>query len=262
MIYGTWREAIKIIFNKVTTDDWDEVICITGKNRRGKSNLGMHLVDEWLKLLKGKVEEEDTDKHIGIDAYSFAKVFSNVKKFEPAVHDEAGDISNRATMSKTNKLYAQAYQIVAGENLLTILILPELWDLDTYFRKQRIRHLINVYRRGGFDFWTNVRYDKMIKLNATKIVKDYYVVKPAMRGTFGKYNGVLKKRYDEMKNKKLSSVRENLLDDLSGFLKDKKQDKKDAVLAMFSKDVPQVKIAKLMGISTRTVSRYIKEMTT
>lgn len=216
MKYGTINEAIDIIYDKVTTDDWDEVIAIVGKNRRGKSNLGLQIVDRWLTKLNGEVLPEDAKNRIGIDTQGFSKVIKNAKKFCPVVHDEAGDLSNRRSMSKTNTVYAQAYQIIAGENLLTILILPELWDLDSYFRKHRIRHLIEVYQRGRFKFWTNKRYVKMVERNATFTVKNYNIVGASFIGTFPKYDGVLKAGYDELKSEKLASVRDFLDSEMNG----------------------------------------------
>lgn len=200
---------------KTHKKDWDTVICITGKNRKGKTNLGLHMVHKWLELQGKTVEEKHAYDHIALDAVGFSKVLMNAKKGDVVMDDEAGEISNRSFMSKLNKKFVEAYQVIAEENFFTILILPEIFYLDGYFVKDRIKHLFHVYERGRVSFWSNKRLNHIIDFNQNWKVKNLYYVLPNFRDTFPIYNGALKSAWQEMKKEKMKTVRSNLFNELS-----------------------------------------------
>jgi hypothetical protein len=109
----------------------------------------------------------------------------------------------------------KAYQLIRGENLFTILLIPSIWDLDPFFRKRRVRHLIDIDRRGKFSFWSKERLKIMLEVNDRMIVKNPYIIHPTFSSTFPKYTGELLPAYLEMKKKKMTLVRSQLIDDLS-----------------------------------------------
>lgn len=218
---GKIHEVVREIHKQVTQNDFDEVLCISGDEGMGKSNLGLLLVEFWLQLNGEVVTKESARRCIGMDALGFAKVLKEAKKFGVVMADEAADISSRTALNKQNVAIMKAYQIIRGENIFTILIIPSIFDLDTFFRKRRVRHLIHVYGRGKLAFWNTKRLRAMVQVNDRLPVKDPMVLPPLFRESFPRYEGVMLEEYRVMKAEKMSKVREKLLKDLTSEKEDK-----------------------------------------
>lgn len=262
----TLREYLRIVHDS-HKNDWDTVICISGPNRMGKTNLGLHMVDEWLQLNGVDVSGEHVDKHIGISKVSFAQVLEGAKKMDPVMDDEAGDISSRSAMSKSNKLYVTGYQVIAAENLLTILILPEFWNLDSYFRKDRVKHLFHVYARGKVAFWDNHKLKRIISINENWKVKNLLIEAPTFRTTFPKYKGALLDRYQQLKDKKMKDVRKELRKEIeedagmSGRKKTSQVDLRNAAIRKMVKEgMTDLAIAEELFLQPITVRNYRRQM--
>jgi len=200
-------KILRVIYKKVTQEDYDEVMVITGDEGTGKSRLMMHIV-EWWNSQKGTTKPEEVDECVALDSEQFSNILQEVYKGAVRVNDEAADISSRGAMSKTNKLFMLVYQLIRGENLFTILVIPSIFDLDTFFRKRRVRHLIHVPTRGRYDFWDKQDLRRMVEMNEGKPFKNYYRVRPTARGSFSDYKGVYLERYLEKKSDKMKTVRE------------------------------------------------------
>lgn len=260
------QEYLKIAYN-AHKRDWDTVICITGENRKGKTNLGLHMVEEWLKLQGIEVTPNHVDKHIGISKVSFARVLEGAKKMDPIMDDEAGDISSRSAMSKANRLYMTGYQVVAAENLFTILILPEFWNLDSYFRKDRVKHLFHVYARGKVAFWDKDKLKRLVAVNETMKVKNLLVEYPTFYDTFPKYNGPLKERYEALKLAKMKQVRKELLKEIEEDAKmggrnvsSQMQIRNAAIRKMVKDGMTDKAIAEELFLQPDTIKKYRREM--
>lgn len=239
-------------------DDWDDVIVICGYAGTGKSNLGLWLVERWLKKIYPDLQSSDAEKYVSLDPRQFAKNFAALNRYDASVNDEAGELSGRNSASKLNKLYMKAYQIVRGANLLTVLILPELWDLDPYFRKNRVRHFFLVYKRGRCAFWTHRRYRRMLEINEKLPYRNYFAVEPDYIDKFPKYNGIFADEYKRMKEAKLVGVREELANMIAELQDDPKEERDRMVAELLSKGIPVKQIAERIGISAPTI-RAIKE---
>jgi len=83
--------------------------------------------------------------------------------------------------------------------------------LDPFFRKRRIRHFINVRRRGKFDFWSRDKYRAMLEINDRLPVKNPYVVPATFSGSFKRYPGALMEEYQVMKAEKMTRARAELV---------------------------------------------------
>jgi len=219
---GKLHEVIREIHHQVTKNDFDEVLCISGDEGVGKSNLGLWLVEFWLQLNGEEVTREKARECIGMDALGFAKVLKGAKKYGVVMADEAADISSRTALNKQNVAIMKAYQIIRGENIFTIMIIPSIFDLDPFFRKRRVRHLIHVSGRGKFGFWNTKRLRAMVAVNDRMVIKDPMVIGPLFRESFPKYTGVMLEEYKAMKIEKMAGIREKLLKDLSPEKEDKK----------------------------------------
>jgi len=188
---------------------WDSVIAICGAEGGSKSNLALHIIDWWYTKLNGKCKATDI-KHMCLDEKQFERDLSDCIKMEATVFDEAGALSSRAALTKFNKKLMKAYQVIRADLLFTILVIPDIWDLDTWFRNKRIKGLFYVYQRGRVAFFGKEKTRLLMMLNQNRIVKSYTIVKPTFRDTFPIYKGVLAEPYQKLKDRKVLQARREL----------------------------------------------------
>jgi hypothetical protein len=205
------KKAVDVTHDKLAFEDWDSVWCITGQEGGSKSHLGLHILDYWYSRNTLKPEHI---KHIGLDQKGFVNALDNTGKVGCCIYDEAGELTNKRTMSKFNVELTKIYQVIRGRNVFTILILPSIFDLDPYFSKRRIRGLFYVYKRGRCAFWSRTRLQTMLQMNALKYVKKELVVRPTFYDTFPKYNGILLDGYKKLKDDKMKEIIVNLKENL------------------------------------------------
>ena len=231
------HKYLDIVFDK-HDKDWDTVIAICGKVGVGKSHLGLHMLDYWQTKLNGECKKEDI-KHMCMTKKDFVTDLADCKIKEMTVYDEAGEIASRSALSKFNKDLMVAYQIIRADRLFTVLILPDIWYLDSYFRNSRIKALFYVTKRGSVFSWFGPNLKKLLEINQFKMVKNYFVTKYQLRDKYPIYKGVLYREYETMKKKKTSDARKKL--------KETKEDKINKIT--------QGDIAEYLGVSQQTVSR-------
>lgn len=203
------------IRKKKHAQDNDTVGAIVGFEGISKTTLGLHIYEHWNKINFGEVKPSDI-KYIGLTKEQFAQAIAGAKKNGMPVFDEAGSLNNRRTLSRFNTAMMEAYQVIRADRLFTLLILPDFFSLDSYFRRHRVKFLICVYARGRCAFWGR---DDLVKINAyneTRLIKSPWIVKPRFYDTFPKYDGVLKEQYEELKRKKVKETREELPSVFSG----------------------------------------------
>lgn len=240
---------LDVIYKKHTEEDWDTPWCIVGDEGVGKSNFGLHIVEDWVTRRYGKCTKEDI-KYVNLERKSFKQALAHtVKRFDVISYDEAGELSNRRFLDKFNYEITQAYQMIRGENLLTLMILPSFFDLDPFFSKRRVKGLFYVYQRGRFAFWSKNRLRRLAMINQNFPVKNYWVVPPTLVGYYPKYKGVLKDSYDELKRKKMQEARENLLKE-----KEKKPNKYEQGVVKLAEKYGQKEVAEVMGLTQQAIS--------
>ncbi len=258
----TLLKTLDVIHEAITKRDYDEVLCISGDEGRGKTTLALHIVEYWLNKQYGHVTSVMATKHIALDSPGFARVLEKVAQFDIALHDEAADLSARGAMKKQNQLYVQAYQIIRGDNLFTILIIPSIFDLDSFFRKRRVRHLINVHARGRLAFWSQSRLRKMVQINERLPYKNIMITKPTFYDTYPKYDGVLNEEYQRMKKEKMKKVRRELAVAMKGITGTDLQLSKHAeVVDLHKQGRKRKEIAELVGYTPARISQIVRQYT-
>lgn len=251
------KEYLDIVFEK-HKKDWDTVVAIVGKVGVGKSNLALHMLEYWNTKLNGECKESDI-KHMCLNRDDFIKDLSDCKKNEMTIYDEAGDISSRGAMTEFNRQLMVAYQIIRADNIFTVLVLPDIWDLDSYFRNKRIKGLFYVPKRGRVAFWGKKKIEKVLNINQYKPIKNYFVVKPDFTDTCPIYKGVMINSYKELKETKVKEYRKNLIEN-----KTKREDKyneeiKIIVQNLSNEGLPQWKIGEIIGKTQVTVHNILKK---
>jgi hypothetical protein len=251
---------LEVDFKKLTQEDWDKVLIITGDEGTGKSNLALHIMDWWLTKLYGKVTEEDINK-IGLTSESFVTTLQNAKRYEPTVYDESGELSNKRSMSNFNVSITQAYQVIRGLNLLTVLVLPSIFDLEGFFTKRRARGLIYVFGRtkesSRFAYWDKARMRNLVSMNQYYYIKNIWAVPPTFRSSFTAYKGVLKSSYDSLKNKKILDTQKQLYDKFHKKPPVKIDKNVDAIIRLSEKE-GQRYTAEIFGIAQSRVSTIVR----
>lgn len=250
------HEYLDIIFEK-HKKDWDTVIAICGPVGAGKSNLGLHMLEYWNTKLYGECKESDI-KHMCLNTEMFLKDLSTCKKREMIVYDEAGELSSRNAMSVLNKDLMITYQIIRADNIFTILVLPDIWYIDSYFRNTRIKGLFYVPHRGRVAFWGGTNLKKMLERNQYKMIKNYFVTQPNFTDKYPIYKGIMAEGYKVMKENKTTEARKNVVN------RDKKKENEikiyrtKCILRSSEIGLPRKDTSYVLGISERTISRDLK----
>ena len=192
-------EIIKVALAK-QEKNFDSVFVIVGKERVGKSMLMLHLAEE--------CDADITD--ISLDRDGFINILVNSQPLGFACLDEAGDaLFSRDAMTTFNKLLVKAFMVIGGQRLITFLVLPDFFSLDTYFRKHRVRGLFHVIKRGRYQFHDQKAIQKIINKG------DRYIpVKPYGTDSFPDYKGRLLKPYQQLKSAKIKNTLKEMGEDL------------------------------------------------
>lgn len=257
------KAYLDIVFKKVTKHHWDNVIALVGDEGTGKSNLALHIVDYWYNKLNGECVKEDI-KHMCLTGGEFVADLKDCKKYECTVFDEAGELTNRRAMAKFNVSIMKAYQIIRGDNLFTVLVLPDLFDLDPFFVKRRCKGLFQVVKRGRAKFWSKDRLRRLVARNIDRRVKSYYAVKPTFHCCFPIYKGILKEGYDAKKTAKMQEVRKKLYEEIRDMEKgkpDKWRIKRDDLIVKLADKLGSREAAALAGVSKSRINQIRKQVT-
>lgn len=239
----------------LTKKDWDCLAIIDGDVGMGKSNLGEHALDYWQTKKNGICVPKDI-KHINLSKEDFVKDLRTLNRFGMTIYDEAGDLSNLRTMNKFNYTMSLTYTIIRGLNLFSWLILPSIFRLNSYFVRDRARFYIRVYARGRMAVWDKERIRKIIAINQSRVIKNPFVVRPLFYDTFPIYKGVLQEGYKIKKEKRLNSIRDELLKSVEG---ETEKNKQLEIMTKIKNIVGTKQTAKIYGCSERTIYNRLKE---
>lgn len=190
-------------------EKWDTVIVVCGYVGTGKSNFGLHLQENWNKINGIECTPEHV-KNICMTQEDFFNRVAEVPKNTMVIYDEAGDLNSRRSMSSFNVNMMTAYRIIRADTLFTVLIIDDIFDLDTYFRNKRVKALFYVDQRGKVACWLRDRLKILLNLNANRQIKNYWLVTPNFYDVFDEYNGILRPAYDIMKENKTTEFRKSL----------------------------------------------------
>jgi len=191
----------------------------------------------------------------------FKKAILNAQKFQAVVFDEAyGGLSSRAAMSNVNRSINQMLTVIRERNLFVFIVLPTFFDLDKYVALWRSRFLVNVYtetnfQRGFFRFYNKDR--KKIMYVGGKKFYDYNKGKHNYAGRFTNFYVLNEKDY--RKKKRETSI--TLDDGKTNIGNIAREIKQHITINLKNSDLnlTQVKIAKIMDVTTQTIHNYIKK---
>lgn len=137
---------------KIQSKNWDGVIVVDGKERSGKSILGM--VMGWY-LSNTKLGINNFAR--GLD--DAAKKIANLPDKSVLILDEGSTVfSSKDSMSSSQKKLIKIMDVVGQKNLIFIICLPCFFDLNKTIAVRRSLFLCHVYpdsnyNRGRYAFW-------------------------------------------------------------------------------------------------------------
>ncbi len=124
---------------RIQSKNWDAVIIVTGKERSGKSVLGMQM--GWY-LTKGRMGIGNFAR--GLD--DAADKIANAKDGDVIVFDEGSTVfSSKDSMTKEGKRLIKILDVVGQKNLIFIICLPNFFDLNKALAVRRSLMLYHVY---------------------------------------------------------------------------------------------------------------------
>lgn len=238
---------LKFVHKKISLN-YDYFIVVTGDEGVGKSRgVFLNMIDAWYKMQGKKAPKEC----FGIDLKDFVKSLKKSEEFDFVGLDEAGDkLDTQDYYNHMNKILYQAYTVIREKKLLSVIVLPSIFDLNPRFRKRRVRMLINVKQRVDnkckdcehsfvgsvcpkckstsfkkgyvtFEVYNRRKLRAILTLNERRFVKSLHVgIQPTAIGTTGVYEGDLLEHYTKLKTQKIHDTLHGLQSDISSDRKD------------------------------------------
>lgn len=235
-IMSFWRDDID--------NGYDKFIGVFGDEGKGKSlSLALPIIDTWYtQILKKDIPKG----RFCVDFKEFGRLLREGQPYDICLADEAGDALYKKDHSKTfNKLLYKTYTIIRGKKFLTVMVMPDFFDLDSSFRKRRLHGAFHVYKRvpnkckkcskefagmkcikcGSTSFtkgyikyryYTKSMLEKISEINRNNVIQKMNVVR-AIEGVSYMYDGPLLEEYLPMKAAKMDAAIEEVEQALSEF---------------------------------------------
>lgn len=250
----------------------DCVTIITGAEGIGKSNLLLWMYEIWTtELVKNEISDKDI-QNIGDNKKTFIQALYGAKKNYMIAHDEAGkDLYARDAMSTFNRSLNKAYIVIRGLNLHTVFVVPNILDLETYFRNHRVKQMLHVYDFGKYCVFDKKAINQLLpRMKRAKMKNEMpnpgaMGVKPFCYDTFPIYeNKTMLDPYLQRKDENMKGVVQELYDE---FVEEKQKynkykSQRDILIKSLKNDhnLTQTKIAKILGMTQAGISAIILDM--
>ncbi|KKL46837.1 hypothetical protein LCGC14_2341560 [marine sediment metagenome] len=208
--------------------DWDFtiIVCGEGEVRVGKSYLAAQIGAYWTSEIKRlyritvPFNLKDNMVFDGAKLIEKGNALGAKHPYSVLDFDEAGaDLEGTKAMTATTRAVKDYLRECGQYNMLTILVLPEFFDLPKSIALNRSACLINVFyvpdenglfQRGYFKFFGRPGKKKLYLLG--KQTLNYNVAKQDFYGTFPDFFPLDKKEYEQLKKKALKRRESSTVD--------------------------------------------------
>jgi len=211
--------------------NYDYFGVIMGDEGLGKSRgILLNCIDYWYNhLLKMPAPKHS----LAINLVNFVKNLEVGNRMDFRALDEAGDAMDAQDYAnKMNRAIYKAYTVIREKKFFSMVVLPSIFDLNSRFRKRRVKLLINVYKRVNkicknckhefveiacpkcgsnnyekgyvcWEAWNKKKLLEILQKNVNRDIKSVHVgVKPVCSGIAYEYEGELMDYYTTLKDKK------------------------------------------------------------
>jgi hypothetical protein len=233
------------IVRKMQAKGFDAPFAIVGRERIGKSTLGLHGTE----FFGGNIN------NVALGKESVGTVLKYCKMGAPFDYDEAIDGAfNRESLSQWNKDLVKAFAIIGAKKLVSFIILPDFFLLDEYFRKYRLAGVFYVYKRGHVAFFDRNGIKKINKYGKSN--HEITGASPLYYDTFPEYRGAMLDEYLSRKFAKIELTIQNLDKKGTG----SKRTVKDKIKAMLKDGKQPPEIAQTLNTAVHYVYETKAEM--
>lgn len=137
------RRTAKII-NKILKTDRDAIVAVSGEPGEGKSTVII-----WLMILMFKKFKLEKNVIFMPNEDEIKKKIFELPKFSPMSLDEAIKVLyKRGWMTRERRILNILFGMCRKMNLAFFMAIPNFWDLDPYYRSDRVKIWIYVPKRG------------------------------------------------------------------------------------------------------------------
>lgn len=247
-------DNIKKILNK----NWDCLIIIDGKERVGKSTLGM-TIGTYLYPSMGV-------GNIASDGKEAIEKLGSLPDKSVLMIDEGSLIfSSKDAMRMEQRRIIKILNVIGQKNMVLIIVLPSFFDLNKYIATERARFLLHCYsnkslHRGRFSYFPT---GKLIKLyyHGKKNFNSYNYPSALFLGRFVNYKPEWYESYLKTKEASLKSAlhEDPKVAEIASRIKEYRM----RIIKNLKKEWPeitQVKIGELLDVTNMTIHRNTKEM--
>jgi hypothetical protein len=160
----------------------------------------LHLIESWYKVILGKPITPELIKNVNVQYNKFATRFKALERFDANVFDEGSTaLDSKDAMTKLSKDLSKMYDVMRVKGIFSIIVLPSFFNLNKYFRENRLRGVVWINKRGEYKYYTKQGIQFLNVYNANKPIKNMNLAKPVHHYRFSDYKGVLREEYDKIK---------------------------------------------------------------
>lgn len=184
---------------KIQKKNWDCVILIDGKERSGKSTLGL--------TIGAYLQKSFSIGNVASDTADAKKKAATLRKGSVLLIDEGSLVFNsKDSMAKEQRQLLKIMDVIGQKNMVFIIILPAIFDLNKTIAVRRSRFLLHVYtdkrlNRGRFCYFGENKKAYLYEYGK-KNVGSYAKPESNFQGRFVDYNP-LGPEYLELKKQSL-----------------------------------------------------------
>ena len=187
-------------------ENFDYVLVVNGDTGTGKSMWVLHLVEAWQSLL-GKKIDANTIKQVNVEKMKWLEEFKVLKEYDINIFDEgAAGLGSKQYMEMFSKTLEMLFQVMRYKKFLSVIVVPNFFRLNKFFREDRLRGMVYIDRRGHYKFFTRKQIIKLSLMNEKKIIKNMDLITPLHNKNFPDYKGKLLKAYDAQKKEGVDNI--------------------------------------------------------
>jgi len=240
-------------------EHYDYPLIICGDTGNGKSMLLLHITELWVRVILKEKLEVSHIRHVQNTRLNWIKNFQEIKPLEINANDEGADgLMSKEQVTKFGRDIQKLYSVFRKKRFLTIILIPDFFDLPLYFRK-RVRGMIWVNKRGQFKYYTKKGIYYINQLNENRQLKRIQVAYPFFTGTFPDYTGKLRKPYDGMSFEATDNILKEMV---------QKEQSKMSSVELYDKPIRELlgkgvrvrDIAKELGVGVNTITAVRKKI--
>ncbi len=221
---------------------------IDGKSGKGKTTFSIQLAMCW--------NPKFTIDDLYYEPDKFLEGLANAKKGDVLIFDEAMLFSNRASLTKINRMMIQAMSMIRSKNIFIIFNINSIFDLDKNLVLSRADFLLHVYGktlidRGRFASFFKSSDDGLDRLKLLylygKKMYDYDRPSANFYGSFPKIFLIDEDEYERRKQIAVNKFLKSPSMDTPSMNRDK------LIQKMLEVGIKQIQIAEVFDVSRQTI---------